>query len=417
VSRKKVLLAGAAAIVVMAGACSSSSKSSSTGGSTGGSGGSKTLTVGILTDYTGPGSSGNKTSVQGVEAGAALAKQQGWTIKYVLGDTATSPATAQSAAQKMVEVDHVDAVIAVSAVAFGGATYLHSQNVPVVGTAEDATEWITSNNMFSVYGVSDFTKVSNVTGKFLNLVGATNLGAIGYSISPSSSEAAKAAAASAQHAGLKVGYLNASFPFGSTNVQPEALAMKSAGVDAFTATVDPNTGLALISAMRDLGVSLKAAFLPTGYGGDLLQAGPGAIANAQNVYFYTSWEPVEMNTAATRQFQGALKDIGITTDPTYAEYAGYTSVGLLLEALKTTGPHPSHQALINAIAGIKSWDNWGLTDGHTFDMGDKAAQISKGGGTGCEYFAKLSGQTFQVVSGADPICGEIIPGVTVSASS
>jgi ABC-type branched-subunit amino acid transport system substrate-binding protein len=406
---------------MLAAGCSSSSKSGagSTGaaGSSGGSsGGGKTITVGILTDFTGPGSSGNKTSVQGVEAGAVIAKQQGWTIKYVIGDDATSPGTALTAAKKMVQVDHVDAVIAVSAVAFGGTSYLTAQNIPVVGAAEDATEWITSKNMFSVYGVSQFTSVGDLTGKFLKLVGATNLGSIGYSISPSSSDAAKSAAASAQHAGIKVGYLNASFPFGSTNVQPEAIAMKNAGVDAFTATVDPNTGLALIAAVRNEGVNLKAAFLPTGYGGDLLQAGPGAIANAQNVYFYTSFEPVEMNTPATQQFQGALRAIGITTDPTYAEYAGYTSVGLLLDALKVTGAHPSHQALINALAGVKGWDSWGLTDGHTFDVGDKAAQIAKGGGTGCAYFAKLSGQSFQLVSGADPICGSLIPGLTVSPS-
>lgn len=409
-SVKKMMLVATTVVATLAAGCSSSSNSSS-----GGSTGNKTITVGILTDFTGPGSSGNKTSVEGVRAGAVIAKKQGWTIKYVVGDTTTSPAAALTAAQKMVQVDHVDAVIAVSAVAFGGASYLHSQNVPVVGAAEDATEWITDSNMFSTYGVSDFTKVSDVPGKFLKLVGATKLGAIGYSISPSSAEAAKAAAASAQHAGLKVGYLNASFPFGSTNVQPEAIAMKNAGVDAFTATVDPNTGLALIQAMRNLGVHLKAAFLPTGYGGDLLQAGPGAIANAQNVYFYTSWEPVEMKTAGTKQFMSALSAIGITTDPTYAEYAGYTSVGMLLEALKVTGPHPTHQALINALAGIKKWDGWGLTDGHNFDVGDKATQISNGGGTGCEYFTKLSGQKFELVPGADPICGKVIPGLKVSS--
>lgn len=410
-SKKLLMWAATAGAVALAAGCTSSSKSTSGGGSSS----NKTITVGILTDFTGPGASGNKSSVQGVQAGAVIAKQQGWTIKYVVGDTATSPATALTAAKRLVQVSHVDAVIAVSAVAFGGAGYLHTQNVPVVGAAEDATEWISNANMFSVYGVSDFTNVSDVTGKFLKLVGATNLGAIGYSISPSSSEAAKSAAASAQHAGLKVGYLNATFPFGSTNVQPEALAMKNAHVDAFTATVDPNTGLALIAAMRNLGVSLKAAFLPTGYGGDLLQAGPGAIANAQNVYFYTSFEPVEMNTPATQQFVSALKTIGITTDPTYAEYVGYTSVGLLLEALKTTGPNPSHQALINALAGVKNWDNVGLTDGHTFNMGDKAAQIANGGGTGCEYFAKLSGQKFELVPGADPICGTVIPGLKVSS--
>jgi ABC-type branched-subunit amino acid transport system substrate-binding protein len=71
---------------------------------------------------------------------------------------------------------------------------------------------------------------------------------------------------SAKAAGIKIGYLNASFAFGSTNVQPVALAMKAAGVDGATASVDPNTSYALITALRQAGVDLKAFLLPTGYG-------------------------------------------------------------------------------------------------------------------------------------------------------
>ena len=81
---------------------------------------------------------------------------------------------------------------------------------------------------------SGCTKVATTTGEFFKMEGVTNVAALGYSVSPSSSEAAKAAGASAQNAGLKVGYLNSAFPFGSTNVAPVALQMKSAGVNGLT---------------------------------------------------------------------------------------------------------------------------------------------------------------------------------------
>jgi ABC-type branched-subunit amino acid transport system substrate-binding protein len=420
---KRKLLVAVAVIMTVAAGCSSSSKSSSSStstpsGSSSGtspSGGTHTISVGILTDLTGPAASGNKTSVQGVDAGAVIAKQDGWTIKTYVGDTQTSPTGALNAAKTLVEQDHVDVILTVSAITFGGAPYLTSAGVPVVGAPEDGPEWLTSMNMFPVYGYLDTTKVATTTGAFFKMEGVTNVGALGYSISPSSAEAAKGAAVSAENAGLKVGYLNASFPFGSTNVAPVALAMKSAGVDGFTATVDPNTGFALITALRQNGDPLKVALLPTGYGGDLIQAGPGALQSGQGVYFYTSFEPMEMNTPATQQLKGALAAIGIHTDPTYAEYAGYASVALLLEALKTTGPNLTHSGLITALDNVKGFNAAGLFGTHSFDLSDRSSTATGVGS--CIYVTKLSGQTFQLVPNADPICGTEIPGKSVSASS
>jgi ABC-type branched-subunit amino acid transport system substrate-binding protein len=412
---KTKLLAVAALAMTVAAGCSSSTKSSS-GTSSGGSGnGGHTISVGILTDVTGAAASGNKSSVQGVDAGAVIAKQDGWTLKTYVGDTQTSPTGALNAAKTLVEQDHVDVILTVSAITFGGAPYLTQQGVPVVGAPEDGPEWLTSMNMFPVYGYLDTTKVSTVYGQFFKMEGVTNVGALGYSISPSSAEAAKGAAVSAENAGLKVGYLNANFPFGSTNVQPVAIAMKNAGVDGFTATVDPNTGFALITALRQVGDPLKVALLPTGYGGDLIQAGPGALQSGQGVYFGTSFQPMEMNTAATQQLKGALAAIGIHADPTYAEYAGYASVALLLEALKATGPNPTHSSLIAALNNVKGFNAAGLFGDKSFDLGNRTNTAT---GVGpCLYVTKLSGSTFQLVPGADPICGSEIPGKSVSASS
>lgn len=415
---KTKLLALAAVLATAAAACGSSSKSANSSGSTGASGGGgHTITIGILTDVTGPAASGNKTSVEGVAAGTVLAARDGYKIKYVVGDTQTSPGGALSSAKKMVEQDHVTAVVIVSALGFGAAPYLTAKGVPVVGVAEDGPEWMTAKNMFSVYGALDTTKVSTTSGAFFKMEGVTTVGALGYSISPSSAEAAKATAVSAQNAGLKVGYLNANFPFGSTNVQPAALAMKSGGVDGMTATVDPNTGFALIAALRQAGDNLKVALLPTGYGGDLLQAGPGALSSGQGVYFSSSFEPVEMHTPATMQFQSDLKSVGITSDPTYAEYAGYTSIALLAEGLKAAGSNPSHSALITALAGVTGFNAAGLLGSHSFDLSYSNRPNTATGIDSCLYVAKLAGSTFQLVPGADPICGSVIAGKSVSASS
>ena len=406
--RTTALLACASAAALLMGACSSSSK----GGSSGGNG--KTYTIGVLTDATGLASSSNITFVKGVRAGIVLAQRGGYTIKYVLADTQSTPAGALSAARKLVEQQHVFAVVVQSALLFAAAGYLTTNHVPVIGAAEDGPEWLTSSNMFGVYGAPNTTIVSTTFGQFMKNQGVTTIGSLGYSISPSSSESAKGAAKSAQAVGLKVGYLNAAFPFGSTNVQPVALAMKSGHVDGFYASVDPNTGFSLITALRQAGQALKAALLPTGYGGDLLQAGPGALQEAQNVYFTLTYEPVEMHTPATAQFQADLKTIGFTGDPTYAEYNGYLAVGMLMRGLKAdTSSKPTSASLITALSGIHDWDAFGLIGSHHFDFNNRTPQ----GETNCIWVTKLSGSQFQLVPGADPICGTLVNGVTVSASS
>lgn len=407
-ARMKLLVAATAVILMgAAGGSSSASSGSSSGG--------HTYTIGVLTDITGPGASGNKTSVQGVNAGTVLAKKQGYTIKYVVADTTTSPNAVLSAAQKLVQEDHVLAVIGVSALTYSAAPFLTSQGVPVVGVPEDGPEWITSKNMFSVYGPLDTTKVATTAGQFYKMEGVTNVGTLGYSVSPTSAEEAKATAVSAQVAGLRAGYVNATFPFGSTNVQPVALAMKSAGVDGVGATVDPNTFLALVTALRQFGANPKVALSPTGFGGDLTQSGPGAVQAAQNVYFDQQFEPVELNTAATRQFQSALRSVGVTTDPTYAEYAGYTAIALLVQGLQGAGSNPSHASLIKALSGITNFNGAGLLGSRTVNLRQRKSVAV--GVDECLWFTKVSGSTFQLVHGADPLCGTIVPGKTVSASS
>jgi ABC-type branched-subunit amino acid transport system substrate-binding protein len=408
---KKILLVTLAAVTVLAAACSSTKSPAAV---TSASASAKhTYTIGILGDLTGLGASSNKTIVQGVEAGIVLAKEDGFNIKYVVGDTETS--NALSAAQKLVDEDHVFAVIACSSVTLTASRFLTSEGIPVIGAAEDGPEWITSLNMFSVFGPIDTTKVATTAGLFFKKEGVTNVGAVGYSISPLSAEATEAAGVSAQHAGLKAGYINSNFPFGSTNVQPVALAMKAAGVNGVTASVEPNTGYALITALRQVGANIKAVLLATGYGGDLLQAGPGAIQAAQNVYFLSSFEPIEMHTAATEQFTKILKKVGINEDPTYAEYIGYTSIALLDQGLKAAGSNPTQPKLIRALAGIKSFNAVGLFGNRSLNLGQRTNIAI--GVDNCYWVTKLSGSKFLLVPGADPICGSIIPGKTVAPAS
>jgi ABC-type branched-subunit amino acid transport system substrate-binding protein len=394
---------------MMAAGCSSGSSSGTSSSSSG-----KTYTIGVLTDLTGPAASSQSTTPQGVKAGTVYAKSHGYTINYVVADTGTNPSTALTAAQKLVQQDHVLAVVANSAITFAAAPYLTSQNIPVVGISSDGPEWIGSKNMFSAAGFLDTTLVTTTYGQYAKMQGGTTIGTLGYGISPTSSENAKSVAVSAQQAGLKQGYVNANLPFGSTNVQPAALAMKAAGVDAVLAAADPNTNFALITALRQVGANPKVAFFATGYGSDLQQAGPNAQQVAQGISFLIPWEPVELNTAATQQFQTALKSAGVSTEPTFSEYAGYTSVALLVQGLQGAGSNPSQSSLISALSHVTNFDAAGLFGSHSVNISQRVGSL---GPDNCYWFTKYNGSTFEPVSGAVPLCGTVVQGKTVSPSS
>ncbi len=371
----------------------------------------------MLTALTGPASASNPNILYAVKAGDALAAAEGYNLKYFVADDTSSPSGALSAAQRLVQQDHVLAVIAISDLTFGAAPYLKAQGIPVIGGAVDSTEWTTDDNMFSVFGFPDYTKVTSTVGKFFKLVGATNVGAVGYGIVPSAADSAKGTAVSAEAAGLRAGYINAQFPLGSTNVGPIVLAMKSAGIDGLNILLQQNTAFAITTALSQQGVHLKAALLSDGYGQALLSAGPGAIQAAQNAYFEVGWEPVEMHTAATKKFQSYLRGAGFDGGPGLPEYLAYTSFDALVKGLRAAGSNPTHASLISAMLKMSSYDGAGLFGGHTvgFEMSQRG--IGSSGADGCVWITRFENKSFTLVKGADPICGGVLPGKTVSASS
>jgi len=157
-------------LLISAGCGSSSSGGGTTTSTSHGSGKTlQTVSIGVLTDLTGPAASEYATAVDGIKAGIGVAATEGYKVNYVIGDTTTSPSGALSAAQQMVEEDHVQVVIAISALTFSASDYLTAQGIPVVGAAIDSSEWLSpkSFNMFSVIGNQDFSKVTTTTGLFM----------------------------------------------------------------------------------------------------------------------------------------------------------------------------------------------------------------------------------------------------------
>ena len=100
--------------------------------------------------------------------------------------------------------------------------------MPVTGTYDDGPEWGTQpyTNMFASDAGSVDPKypANTLVPNILKAHGGTVLGAYGYGISPTSSRSAIGDAF--QHAGLKVGVLDTTVPFGNVAFTSDALVAK-----------------------------------------------------------------------------------------------------------------------------------------------------------------------------------------------
>ncbi|ADP80793.1 ABC transporter substrate-binding protein [Pseudofrankia inefficax] len=371
-----------------------------------------TLKIGVLADITGPLSTIGNAALNGIKAGIEDVKSQGYDVQYTLADTNSTPAGAVIAARRLVDQQHVTAVLTGSAMTFASAPYLQQHQIPVIGPALDGPHWIDDTNMFPTYGYLKPTQVATTIGKLLKQQGVSNVASVGYSLK-SAAQAASGYAASAEVAGLRVGYLNTTVPVGSTDVGPLVLAMRNAKIDGFVGPLASATAIAVLTGLRQQGVEVKFAAVQSGYGNDLLKAGPATARNATGAYFLTSYQPVEMNTPATQRFQRALRAVGAPAEPSAATYDGFTAVELLVRGAKATSGTATSSGLIKTLGSITDWDGAGLFGSVRVDFADRT-RTSSVGVNDCLFVSRWDGTAFQPVTGATPVCGAAVPGRTVS---
>jgi branched-chain amino acid transport system substrate-binding protein len=227
----------------------------------------------------------------------------------------------------------------------------------------------------------------------------TKCGSIGYSSSLSSTLSVKAFNKSCTIAGMQAAYTTG-VPFGSTDMGAIALQIKAAGVDGLFYSTVPNTAFALNAALRQIGVTLKVASLPTGYGGDLLESAP-AVTAAQGDFFSTTGLPAEANTPATQKRAADLTAVGVTGPPTFAEQEAYLAMSAFTAGLKAAGANPSRAKFMSSLRAVTDFDADGLL------APQKISFTNYDPSTVCYYYVQLEGKTFKSVPNS-PFCAGVV---------
>jgi branched-chain amino acid transport system substrate-binding protein len=371
-----------------------------------------TVTVGLITSLTGSASPEYTGIIPGAQARIdqqnAAGGVDGRQIKLATADDTSSPTGAATAAAVLIS-KNVFAMIGESPFIFGGAQTLLKHAIPVVGGGYDGPEWGTQpfTNMFALSPVDPHYPVNNGGALFIKQQGGDVTSAFGYGESPSSTAAAKGYMLAAKSVGMNAAYLNTSIPFGSVATGPIALAMKGANVDSAYLPMDNNTNFALVTAAKQAGVNLKVAVSATGYGQSLLDDS-AAVQAADGSYFLSLAAPVELNNAATKNFQSALAQYAhFTGVPGFDYYQGWLSADLMIKGLEVAGQNPTRTSFETGLHGVTNYDAGGLlptADNFSLSLFGQLPQ------TQCDYYLQLKGTTFvPVPADGKPFCGQLLP--------
>ena len=434
IRRRAAVLTGAAVLVSLSAATCSNSSSSGTANSSSGTANSvgggvgqassgsaapgitgNSVTVGLLTSLTGPTAAGFTTVSTGFQARVDQQNAEGGVggrkIKVVLGDDQGTTAGALSAAQTLVEQKNVFATGMISITGFAAAPYLTRQNVPVTGTPLDGPEWAPpNNNMFPTSGSpSPKFPAPTTYGTFFKGQGATNVAVVAYN-TPTAAAAAQNVRTSAEAAGLKSTYINSTIPltqeggFGSIVQQ-----MKQEHVDGIYIEMQPTANFALLEAMQQAGMNVKAYLMDISPPAAIFQ-NQAAAAAAQGTWVPSHWVPVALQTPAVKSFQAALlKYAHQTTPPDENEYDGWAAADLIIKGLQEAGTNPTRESFEKGLRAVTDYNAGGLLVSPA-NMTESFGTGAEGPGPyseNCYYYSQYKGSDW--VPDTKPICGPLIP--------
>jgi len=423
-AKRSGLIASAVALGLVLAACGSSSSSppSTTAGSTGTSGGSSSggngapIKIALIASLTGADAAQNGDSAVGFTSRIAAQNAKGGVnghhIDGIVIDDQTSPSQVVIAVQQAIS-DGVTGIVSNSPLMFAAAKYAQQAGIPVTGGAFDGTEWGSqpNTNMFpaDTENTNPASPWSKSYGDFFKAHGGTVVGTYGYGISPSSKNATYASAKSSLAAGLKVGVMDVSVQFGTESFGSEALAGKSAGINALTSQMDVNSDIALLAALKQNGVNPKVVSFATGYQDTLPSS--NIWSTVQGVYFGASIRPwnIPMNAGTTAE-KAALTKYGsfkANNFPDLGQNESYLGADLMILGLQKAGANPTSASVIKALRNTTDYNANGLlpvTLNYKINFGYNTH-------IGCEWYEKAETSGF-VATSATPTCTPYIPGST-----
>lgn len=398
-------------LAILASACSSTTKSSakapastrSTSSCTATGVTSSSIKIGELGPLAGPAApefspffSGFKAWVDNANATGGV---DGRKILVVgANDGGITPTQNLTAAQELVEQQHVYAVDEASDIDEGSGSYLHQGGIPVMGYNISNT-WGQFDNMFGYSGNNSAQPEPKTTdGKFLRMEGIKKLAIIGVSV-PASVTAAQEEAASAKVAGVDVVLDNTSASVINSVWTVQAQQVKTSGAQAVYTPMTVAQALPLYTAIQQTGDHLKFILLPQGYG---LSVANQLGAAGNGMVFSINFNPIGTNPSQQYVIK-ALEKYEPGVPVTDMEIDGFLSGSMLREGLDLSGNCPSRKTLISKLRKVTNYDP------HGFFTPPINLATSFGEPYGmCYHYVQIQSGKLVDLNNNHPVCGTVI---------
>jgi branched-chain amino acid transport system substrate-binding protein len=377
------------------------------------------LAITYISSLTGPAAAEFSDSQQGCVARVDLQNAEGGVngrrINLSVVDDETNSTLTSTAVQGAISNGAIG-IVANSPLFYLAAKHAQEAGIPVTGNSADGPEWGEQpyTNMFDAFRGSEnpTEPVNSIYGSFLKTHGGTIIGSYGYGVSPLSADEAIGAAESFQRAGGKVGVLDTSVPFGGVDFTAEALIAKKNHVNAVLPTMDEDSNFALVTALKQAGVKLKAVLLSTGYQPSIVQS--PEWSSLQGAYFLSLARPLSLPNAGTEQMAAALSKYAHFTKgefPSYGQDLSWLGCDLMIQGLQRAGSNPSRASVVKALRGIKSYNGNGLLPisiNYSTVFGHDLPQ--------CAWVLRAGKSGFVPIS-SKPFCGTDYAGTSTRTSS
>jgi branched-chain amino acid transport system substrate-binding protein len=379
---------------------------------------SNPIKVGVITSVTGPSASSLVNTVPAfkarIEAQNALGGVNGRKIQVVVADDQSSQAGMLTAAQTLTQQDKVVAIGVDSGFFAAAEPYLKSHGVPVTGFGQDGPEWgIPSNtNLFAALGsnADPHAPAPASTGLFFKAKGVKRL-AVVVSAYHGAITLGKNEVSSAKAAGVAVAYFNDSVPVTQLGgFQAIAQAIKQQNADGIYMAMSSAPQVALLQALTEVGVSLKAVLIQPDLSHAILQNAQ-ASAVLQDSWTPVANVPVQLGTPALKAVQATLDkyapEVGVPND---IAYWGWVAASAIVAGLEAAGKNPTRASFTSALRNVTDF----TADGLAISPVNFKTQFGRGAAFAgpppgaCYYYLQVTGSKY-VLPSTEPVCGGLVP--------
>jgi branched-chain amino acid transport system substrate-binding protein len=381
---------------------------------------SSTISVGVVTSLSGGAqSSFGQSVVQGVNAAFKQVNAKGGVngrkLVATFADDDSTPTGALTATQSLISKGAFG-ILDAGALFQGAYRYAVQKGIPVSGDGLGPEYGSKSNyNLFDVTGSPAVNYPAFTSyGKFLKKYGVTKLGVVGAADTAVSQDQANALSASAKHYGIPTVVKDFNQQLGGTDYTATALAMKNAGVNGVALYQVTSSDVAVITALKQQGVKLKAEYISAGYSQAILDD-PATESALQGVMLNSSQQPSDLNTSATKNFMSALAKYANyhEANPQEGQVFGWMTAETFIKGMQVAGKNPTWGSFIQNLRKVPNWTINGLLGGPVnfakFNYYDSTV------GANCWYQSVVKGDAFYPLT-TTPFCGQQIPNTNTVGS-